>query len=148
MNAAQRFAALLDSIRLTPAQIDAGKQARTSVVRCLNQKYYTGMMGMMAESAKSMLIGSWSKDTQIRPPRDVDCVFIMPPAHQERIRRIIGNPQSYLLQEVKNVLLETFPNTDIRGDGPVVLVPFGIFKVEVVPAFNHGSTFEICITNY
>jgi hypothetical protein len=45
-----------------------------------------------------------------------------------------GNrPATALLQEVKNRLARTYPNTDMSGDGQVVLVNFGSYNVEVVP---------------
>ena len=37
---------------------------------------------------------------------------------------------------MKGVLLSRFPNSDVKGDGPVVVVDFVSFKVEVVPAFK------------
>jgi hypothetical protein len=36
-------------------------------------------------------------------------------------------------------LLETFPNTDLRGDGQVVLAPFQSYSVEIVPAFIRAA---------
>jgi len=47
-----------------------------------------------------------------------------------------GNKQSQLLQEVKDTLLGTYPFTDIRGDGPVVKVPFSTYEFEVCPVFR------------
>jgi hypothetical protein len=47
----------------------------------------------------------------------------------------IWNRQSALLQEVKGVLAETYPDTDMSGDGQVVLVRIGTYNVEVVSAF-------------
>jgi hypothetical protein len=57
-----------------------------------------------------------------------------------------GNKQSQLLQEVKGTLLNTFPQTDMRGDGQVVVVPFAL-PIEVVPAFlGQDSKPVICDT--
>jgi hypothetical protein len=61
--------------------------------------------------------------------------FILPRSDYFRIQRITDNKQSQFLQEVKRALLDTFPYTDIRGDGPVVKVPFGTYYFEVVPVF-------------
>ena len=47
-----------------------------------------------------------------------------------------GNGPSRLLQAVKNAILNTYPATDIRGDGQVVVVRFSDnMKFEVLPAF-------------
>jgi hypothetical protein len=43
--------------------------------------------------------------------------------------------QSALLQKVKNRLAAKFSNTKMRADGQVVMVNFGSYNVEVVPAF-------------
>jgi len=48
---------------------------------------------------------------------------------------LLGNKQSQLLQQVKQTLAVTFPRTDLRADGQVVLAPFQSYDVEVVPAF-------------
>jgi hypothetical protein len=66
----------------------------------------------------------------------VDVLFRLPDAVYHRFEQRIGNKQSQLLQEVKAVLLKSFPNTDVRGDGPVVKVPFKSYDVELVPAFK------------
>jgi hypothetical protein len=95
-----------------------------------------------------MLVGSWGKSTQIRPPRDIDILFVLPYSVYQRYEQVSGNKQSQLLQEVKRVLSATYPNTSMRADGQVVLVPFSSYNVEVVPAFvlNNGQ-YWICNTN-
>src|SRR4051812_10391936 len=83
---------------------------------------------------KALSVGSWGKFTRIRPPRDVDVVFKLPSSVFERFEQRSGNKQSQLLQEVKGHLQRSFTTTSIKGDGPVVLVPFTAFNVEVIPA--------------
>lgn len=101
------------------------------VVRCLNRHYY----GITSETDHSFLIGSWGKGTAIRPPRDVDLYFLLPLDVYYRFQGYLWNRQSALLQEVKEVLVKTYPDTDMRGDGQVILVRFETYNVEVVPAF-------------
>lgn len=80
------------------------------------------------------LLGSLAKDTGVEPLRDADVLFRMPPGTYTRFNDYSGNGQSALLQEVRNVLRDRYPRTDIRGDGPVVVVSFSDFPaVEVVP---------------
>lgn len=86
------------------------------------------------------IVGSYGKGCAGRPRTDVDMIFMLPPAEYTRINGIAGNKQSYLLQDVKGVLLDTFSSTDIKGDGPVVKVPFQTYNVEVVPVFGYNDT--------
>ena len=50
--------------------------------------------------------------------------------------------------EVKECLLKTYPNTEMRGDGQVVMVKFLTYNVEVAPAFQlNTGKYWICNTN-
>lgn len=131
MGVSERFTTFLSNIRLTDAQKTDGATKRESVCSALNWKYYSSTSG----TNNSFYVGSWGKLTRIRPPRDVDVLFKLPNSVYERFQGKTGNKQSQLLQEVKNVLVASFPKTDIRGDGPVVLVPFQSYAVELLPAF-------------
>lgn len=95
-----------------------------------------------------MLVGSWGKHTRVRPPRDIDILFELPYSVYERFGTYVGNKQSAILQEVKSVLLKTYSNTDMSGDGQVVAVRFSTFSVEVVPAFKlQNGQYWICDTH-
>lgn len=131
MGVSERFTIFLSNIRLTDVQKSDGATKRESVCSALNRKYYSSTSG----TDNSFYVGSWGKLTRIRPPRDVDVLFKLPNAVYERFQGKTGNKQSQLLQEVKNVLVVSFPKTEISGDGPVVLVPFQSYAVELLPAF-------------
>lgn len=139
----QRFEQFHQNLQLTDPQAVDGYTKRTGVLRCLNSHYYG-----TSSVANALVIGSWAKDTAVRPPRDVDTYFVLPPQVYERFQMRIGNRQSALLQEVRGVLLPTYPETEMRGDGQVVLVKFGSYAVEVVPAFLLTSgQYWICDTS-
>jgi hypothetical protein len=145
MVVAQRFEAFLSDITLTPAQRTDGETKHKNVRSCLNAHYY----GTNSETANSRLVGSWGKATRVRPPRDIDVLFELPVAVYHRYEARGGNKQSQLLQEVKDVLLNRFPNTAIKGDGPAVVIPFATFKVELVPAIKLTSgQYWICLTQH
>lgn len=127
-----RFEQFHRNLELTPLQQLDGYTKRAGVVSCLNRAYY----GTNSDTDHSFFIGSWGKNTAIRPPRDVDVYFLLPAAVYHRFHDHIWNRQSALLQEVKNWLALTYPNTDMSGDGQVVAVNFGSYSVEVVPAFE------------
>ena len=65
----------------------------------------------------------------------MDLYFLLSPAVHSRFQGYRWSRQSALLQEVKEILAGTYPDTDMSGDGQVVQVRFETYSVEVVPAF-------------
>src|SRR5216683_1778050 len=126
-----RFEQFHGNLILTPRQYLDGATKRNGVVSRLNRYYY----GSASDAENSFVIGSWGKDTAVRPPRDVDLYFVLPFAVYSRFQGYVWNRQSALLQEVKAILADTYPDTDMSGDGQIVLVRFESYSVEVVPAF-------------
>jgi hypothetical protein len=144
LSVSKRFDTFLENIRLTDDQKINGASRRESVVRVLNNHYWGSNNG----TSNSVYVGSWAKLTRIRPPRDVDVLFNLPKHVYDRFELRAGNKQSQLLQEVRAVLSKVYTTTTIRGDGPVVLVPFVSYNVEVIPAFslNNGRHW-VCMTD-
>jgi hypothetical protein len=145
MNVAERFDAFLSKIQLTPAQRADGTTKHTGVRACLNRHYYNSTSG----TANSRLVGSWGKETQVRPPRDIDVLHVLPSEVYWRFEQRQGNKQAQLLQEVRDVLRGTYHDTDLRADGLVVQVRFESYAVELLPAFalQNSDRFWICDTN-
>lgn len=127
----QRFQQFHRNVLLTEVQRDDGITKCRGVVNCLNRHYY----GTQSEDDHGFMIGSWAKGTASRPPRDVDLYFVLADAQYHRFQRYVGNRQSALLQDVKQVVEQTFPNTTLRADGQVVTVRFNGCSVEVAPVF-------------
>lgn len=139
-----RFDQFHRNLALTDIQRQDALTKRAGVVSCLNRHYF----GSSSATDNSFMIGSWGKNTAIRPPRDVDLYFLLPPAMYHRFQGYLWNQQSALLQEVKDVLANTYPDTDMRGDGQVVVVRFGSYAVEVIPAFLlQNGRYWICDTH-
>jgi hypothetical protein len=84
----------------------------------------------------SLLVGSYGKSTAIAPPSDIDILFQLPFDQFSRYDSYKGNGQSQLLQDVKKILQNSYPKTNIRADGQIVFVPFSSYKIEVLPAFK------------
>lgn len=140
----QRFEQFHRNLLLTPLQRQDGLTKRNGVVNCLNRNYYDST----SETDNSFFIGSWGKDTVTRPPRDVDVYFVLPVQVYHRFQPYLWNRQSALLQEVKDALAGTYPDTDMRGDGQVIIVRFESYNVEVVPAFPlQNGQYWICNTH-
>lgn len=83
-----------------------------------------------------LVVGSHGKGLATKRRTDVDVLFQLPSEVYDRTERRSGNKQSGLLQEVREVLLGTFPRTAISADGQIIELPFETCKVEVVPAFR------------
>ena len=139
-----RFKTFINNLAITPGQLEDGNKKQAGVRACLNRHYYE----ISSETENSRLIGSWGKLTRVRPSRDVDILFLLPDSVYWRYQARTGNRQSDLLQELKNVLLGTYSQTSMRGDGQVVDIPFNQTPVEVSPGFlcTDGSVL-VCDTN-
>lgn len=141
-----RFEAFLGNLKLTSNQLTDGQKKFAGVVSCLNNAYY----GHNSSTANAFFIGSWAKDTHVRPPRDVDLYFVLPYEVYLRYEGYASgvNKQSALLQEVKGKLAATYGATEIRGDGPVVLAGFWSYDLEIVPAFKlqEDRAYWVCDT--
>lgn len=100
-----------------------------NITRSLNRKYRDSE----SKTNYTLQVGSYGRYTGIDGISDLDMIYILPASEWDRFK---NNRQSALLQEVKNAILLSYPNTEIRGDGQVVVVSFTNHVVEVVPAFE------------
>ena len=127
------FNAFLHELQLADKdRIDAlGKAER--IAKSLFANYYPNLL---FNPSSHLVVGSLGKGTAIRPRTDLDMIFVLPWQEYSRIEALSGNKQSALLQEVKRVLLGTFPTTGLSADGQVVVARFQTCDVDVVPAFR------------
>ena len=135
----QRFSRFLGDLQITADQQSDALTKFANVGAVLQNSYYSSQPPL----GSRLLVGSWGKGTQVRPSHDLDLFFILPIEEKQRFDARTGNIQSQLLQEVKQVLTSAYNQTDIRGDGQVVVVQFNTIALEVVPAFRFGDTFQI-----
>jgi len=141
-----KFDRFLKNIQLTESQ----KELASARHYAIRQKLESEFPG-----SKTLLVGSYAKNTSIRPPADLDIMLVLPQAMYDKYNswNYIGkNPQSQLLQEVKNKIQKYYPNTTMKADGQVIIVPFASsFAVEIVPAFKknswYGGRYIVCDTN-
>ena len=138
-----KFSRFLSKIELTEIQINLASTRHYAI----RQKLESEFLG-----SKTFLVGSHAKNTNIRPPADLDIMLILPQTVYDKYNswNYYGkNPQSQLLQEVKNKIQKHYPNTAMKADGQVIIVPFASsFAVEIVPAFKKiFGGFMICDTN-
>lgn len=134
-----QFEQFYENIKLTPLQREDAKRKYNGVCKKLHDYYYTDIEYI---GNTKLLIGSYGKHTNIRPPRDVDILFIMPDDKFKQYDDNESNGQSQLLQDIKNILSEKYTTTDkIKGWGKVVLIQFsdGTHNVELLPAWEQDD---------
>jgi len=133
-----RFQRLLSNIEPTSLQFEDVETKAAGVLSCLNREYWPG--GVVQGDTVHLLAGSWRKKTRSRCSSDIDIIYFLPWEMYRRYEARLGNKQSAILQEIKNVLMLSYPGTDIRCDGPTIIMSFWSYKVEIVPAFRASNT--------
>ncbi len=104
--------------------------------RITNQLNWT-FYGYEDDTRHSIYTGSYGRDTSIDGYSDLDILFWLNPDDYSRYYNYSGNGASALLQAVRKSILNTYPNTNVGGDGQVVVVKFEDGMVfEVAPGFD------------
>lgn len=118
-------------------QIDNFDDINTSlegIAKKLNQKYYDN-----STTDNYLMVGSMGRNTSIKGESDIDVIYELPDEVFERFDDYESNGQSQLLNEIRDVLKEKCPSTDIKGDGQVVVISFTKYKIELVPGFKQDN---------
>ncbi|PIQ91778.1 MAG: hypothetical protein COV70_01995 [Parcubacteria group bacterium CG11_big_fil_rev_8_21_14_0_20_39_22] len=139
----EQFEKFYENIKLTSFQREDAKRKYDGVCSKLHSHYYPNTT---YDGNTRFLIGSYGKKTHIRPARDIDIIFIMPPKKFSQYDDNNSDSQSQLLQNIKRVLEEKYPNTPIKAFGKVVVLEFSDpqHNVELCPAWeNENGTFII-----
>ena len=100
-------------------------------------------------TAHSLYSGSYGRGTAIRSISDIDMIFWLADEDFSKYDNYQTNGQSSLLQDIRNSIRLTYSDTDVSGDGQVVVVQFsdGV-KFDVVPAFeNKDGSFKFPDSN-
>ena len=106
------------------------------IAKKLNKHYYD----IDSDSSSHMyIVGSVGRETAIKGSSDLDILFDLPEDVYSKYDGYSSNGQSALLQDVKAVVQERYPKTDISGDGQVVVIAFDKYTVELVPGFKNDD---------
>ena len=106
------------------------------IAKKLNKHYYD----LDGDTATHMyIVGSVGRQTAIKGSSDLDILFDLPSDVFTQYDNYSSNGQSALIQDVKAVLQERYPKTDISGDGQVVVIAFDKYTVELVPGFSNSD---------
>ena len=90
-----------------------------------------------------LMVGSFGRHTAIKDVSDLDMIYILPP--DIRASYSDENGPRRILERVRDVLKDRYPNTEVTVDQCVVRVQFvsNAFKFEVQPAFeNQDKSFS------
>ena len=105
------------------------------ITKAVNTEFWNNT----SETAHSRYVGSYGRGTAINVS-DLDVLMELPNEEYEYFTSLTSNGQSRLLQAVKDAIIDTYPNTSVKGDGQVVVVNFSDgMKFEILPAFQNLS---------
>lgn len=103
-----------------------------TITRAVNKEFWNST----SDVSHSLYVGSYGRGTAISVS-DIDMLVELPADDYNRFNAMKGNGQSRLLQAVKTAILNSYPRSNIRADGQVVVVDFSDgMKFEVLPAFK------------
>ena len=133
MSISTRFDTFCNNIKLTSSQRDDATTKVNNVCRTLHNYYYPNST---YNGSTKFLVGSYGKNTAIRPPGDVDVIFKIPFTKYYYFSEQKTGVR-LLLNEVKDVLKNTFTTTEkIRPNGMIIEVNFTTFNIEVLPGYE------------
>jgi hypothetical protein len=144
MGVGEDFAKFKDGYNITLELISSISARYKRITRQLNTDFWnTG-----SETAHSLYVGSYGRDTAAKGISDLDIAFELPNAEYHKYNAHQGNGQSALLQAVKKSMQNTYPSSDTSGDGQVVVINFtdGI-KFEVLPVFANKDAVSFTFPN-
>jgi len=106
-----------------------------TITKAVNRDFWDSI----SDTAHSIYVGSYGRGTAI-DTSDLDILVELPDSEYDHFESLKGNGQSRLLQVVKNAVTATYPRTDVKADGQVVVVNFSDdMKFEILPAFQRKN---------
>jgi hypothetical protein len=108
--------------------------------KAITKRLNLDFWGNDSDTARSLYVGSYGRNTASVPFSDLDMIFELPWTLYTRYEGYAGNGQSALLQAVSASLRNTYSSSMMGADGQVVSINFtdGI-NFEVVPVFPHAD---------
>lgn len=137
MTVAEDFLAFRGSYNIGQIQMsDIGVRYRAFTTR-LNKDFWN----TDSDTAHSLYVGSYGRDTAAKGISDLDIGFRLPGSVFTKYNAYSSNGKSALLQAVKASIQKTYSTSKIGGDGQVVVVSFkdGI-TFEILPYFDTNNS--------
>ncbi|MFG1226008.1 SMODS domain-containing nucleotidyltransferase [Xanthobacter wiegelii] len=153
MGVAEEFVQFKDRYNIGVSLISSISYRYRRITKQLNWDFRSSLN----ETANSLYVGSYGRDTAAKGISDLDIGYILPSDIFAQYNSYLSNGQSALLQAVRNSIKNTYPLSSISGDGQVVVINFddGI-TFEILPAFinnsgtwtypnaNAGGSWQVC----
>ena len=93
-----------------------------------------------SDTAHSIYVGSYGRDTAINGTSDFDMAVWLPWSLYTQYSRHQGNGQSAFLQAVRDSIKKTYTYTDVGADGQVLVLSFDDgMTFEVLPCFENDD---------
>src|SRR5260370_25239321 len=90
-----------------------------------------------SDTANSVYVGSYGRDTAAKGLSDLDMAFILPYSEYAKYNAFATNGQSTLLQSVKRSIQKTYPTTESFGDGhALVITSDDVDSFQYLPVFD------------
>ncbi|WP_206240460.1 SMODS domain-containing nucleotidyltransferase [Novosphingobium terrae] len=136
MGIGEAFAAFKDGYNIGAEKMSNISYRYRRITRQLNTDFWN----TTSESAHSLYVGSYGRDTAARGLSDLDIGFVLPNTLYHQYHAYLGNGQSALLQAVKKSIQKTYTTSESFGDGQVVVIRFddGV-TFEILPAFTNSD---------
>lgn len=101
-----------------------------------HQNYLREVLENKIDITEDFLTGSYIKQTQIKPPTDIDVFVVLDPKYR---RTYWPRKASEFLKDFHQLLKQTYSSSKIKPDGQAVKIEFAdSFKMDAVPAFEIG----------
>ncbi len=135
MSISDKFSNFCSKLRMSDATVSNVRLRYHNITKRLNKDF----RGIENDTMYSLYVGSYGRGTAIHVS-DIDMLYILPWSYYTKYNSYISNGQSALLQAVRDSVKQTYPVTDISGDGQVVKVWFSDDIVfEIVPCFEYSD---------
>lgn len=128
----------MEKVRKSNYSIDKDTRSLISlryktITKAINKEFWNSI----SETDHSRYVGSYGRGTAINVS-DLDILVELPYEEYEHFKSLTYNGPSRLLQAIKKAIQETYPRTEVHGDGQVVVVSFSDgMRFEVLPAFKN-----------
>ena len=121
---------------LEPTNISEMEITVGEIAKKLNKNYYN----LDSDKISHMyIVGSVGRGTAIKGVSDLDILFDLSQLKYLKDLMLIRRKNFFLTTRSKKCSEARYPNTDISGDGQVVVIKFNKYTIELVPGFKQSD---------